>query len=196
MTDTATPATEVRRSSTIVLRYPQFEDGPAYLQLRRENEDHLAPWEPITPPGIDAFGRLAFAALLKNARTERRNGLLITHAHDDTILGAVNINEMVYGSFESAYLGYWLGAQHTGHGHMTRALRLAVDFAFLDLGLHRLEANIMPHNIPSLATIKRVGFSREGYSPRYLRIAGKWEDHERWALTREDWESSSVRQEG
>ena len=187
MTLRSESAPEVRRSPSVVLRYPRIEDGPEYLRLRRDNATYLAPWEPATPPAIDPFGPAAFVALLNQARTERRHGLLVTAARDDTIMGALNINEIVHGCFQSAYLGYWLGSEYVGHGHMTEALRLGLDFAFRDLALHRVEANIMPRNGRSLATIQRVGFSREGYSPRYLRIAGQWEDHERWALTREDW---------
>ncbi len=196
MTDPTPLPSEIRRSLTVVLRYPRVEDGPEYLRLRRDNTRHLAPWEPATPPGVNPFGPAAFAALLSRSRTDRRHGLLVTGTGDDVIMGALNINEVVHGCFQSAYLGYWLGASFTGQGHMTEALRLGLDYAFRDLGLHRLEANIMPHNRRSLATIERLSFVREGYSPRYLRIAGKWEDHERWALTREDWETSAPRQGG
>jgi len=70
---------------------------------------------------------------------------------------------------------------------MTEALQLALRRAFMVLGLHRVEANIMPANLASIALVKRAGFQREGYSARYLKIAGRWADHERWALTVEDW---------
>ena len=65
---------------------------------------------------------------------------------------------------------------------MTEALRAAIGYAFGDLGLHRLKANIQPENIASIALVRRLGFQREGFSPRYLRINGEWRDHERWAL--------------
>ena len=71
---------------------------------------------------------------------------------------------------------------------MTDALPLVLDHAFGALGLHRVEANIMPTNRPSLALVRRAGFRREGLSPRYLKIAGRWRDHERWALLAEDWQ--------
>ena len=73
---------------------------------------------------------------------------------------------------------------------MTEALRLAMRHAFRVLKLHRVEANIQPTNRPSIAVVKRLGFRREGYSRRYLKISGRWRDHERWAILKEDWNFS------
>src|SRR5665213_526988 len=103
------------------------------------------------------------------------------------LAGVINISEIVRASFRSAFLGYYGFAPHDGHGYMTRGLRAVVNKAFRSLRLHRLEANIQPSNGRSRDLVKRLGFKLEGYSPRYLQIAAKWRDHERWALTREDW---------
>jgi len=70
---------------------------------------------------------------------------------------------------------------------MTEAIALMLRHAFVDLKLHRLEANIQPGNVPSIALVKRGGFVKEGYSRRYLKICGRWRDHERWAILVEDW---------
>jgi ribosomal-protein-alanine N-acetyltransferase len=67
---------------------------------------------------------------------------------------------------------------------------------FRDLRLHRVEANIQPHNAPSIALVRRAGFTREGYSPRYLKVAGRWRDHERWALTVETWKALQAKRRG
>lgn len=103
------------------------------------------------------------------------------------LAGVININEIVRGGFRSAYLGYYAFVPHDGAGHMRRGLELVLSRAFRKYKLHRLEANIQPGNARSIALVKRLGFRQEGYSPRYLRISGKWRDHERWALTIEDW---------
>ena len=122
-------------------------------------------------------------------RTRRPDfaGLLVRRIDDDAILGAIEISQVVRGAFRSAYLGYQVGAPYARQGYMTEALGLALAYAFGPVGLHRVEANIQPANVPSIALVRRLGFTREGYSRRYLKICGRWRDHERWALLVEDW---------
>jgi ribosomal-protein-alanine N-acetyltransferase len=102
------------------------------------------------------------------------------------LCGVINLSELVRGSFQSAYLGYYALTPHAGKGYMTAGLELVIARAFGELGLHRLEANIQPQNERSIALVHRAGFRLEGLSARYLRIAGRWRDHERWAITVED----------
>ena len=102
-------------------------------------------------------------------------------------MGSIALSQIVYGGVHSAYVGYQIGAEFSGHGYMTEALRLVLRHAFLKLKLHRLEANIQPENVASLALVKRAGFTKEGYSRRYLKICGRWRDHERWAILVDDW---------
>jgi [ribosomal protein S5]-alanine N-acetyltransferase len=109
------------------------------------------------------------------------------------LAGVINVTEIVRGSFRSAYLGYYAFLPHDGAGNMTTGLRLVIHRAFRKYGLHRLEANIQPQNSRSIALVKRLGFRLEGISPRYLKISGRWRDHERWALTVEDWKARTVR---
>ena len=91
------------------------------------------------------------------------------------------------GAFNSAFVGYYAFAPFAGGGYMSEAFTLALDFAFRDLKLHRVEANVQPHNRRSLALAERLGFEREGYSRRYVKIAGRWRDHVRFAMLAEDW---------
>ena len=107
------------------------------------------------------------------------------------LAGVINISEIVRGSFRSGYLGYYAFVPHNGQGYMTAGLRAVLRNAFKKLRLHRLEANIQPDNESSRRMVQRLGFRLEGFSPRYLKIAGKWRDHERWALTIEEWKANS-----
>jgi len=102
------------------------------------------------------------------------------------LCGVMNLSEVVRGSFQSAYLGYYALAPHAGKGFMSAGLSLVLDLAFGELGLHRLEANIQPKNLRSIELVKRAGFRCEGVSLRYPKIAGRWRDHERWAITAEE----------
>ena len=94
----------------------------------------------------------------------------------------VNVSEIVHGSLRSAYLGYYAFVPHAGRGLMREGLALVIRDSFRRLRLHRLEANIQPGNTASRALVRRLGFRREGYSPGYLKIGGRWRDHERWAV--------------
>ena len=129
----------------------------------------------------------AYAAYLKRFDGERSVGFLVCLRDGGDLVGAVNVTEIIRGRLRSAFLGYSGNVAHAGKGLMTEGVLLVVAHAFTKLKLHRIEANIQPGNRASIALAKRCGFRKEGFSPRYLKLAGRWRDHERWALTVEDW---------
>jgi len=104
------------------------------------------------------------------------------HADTGVLVGYVEVTQVVLGTFCSGYLGYYAFAGHERQGLMTEALQQVIRHMFRQLGLHRLEASIQPGNRASIALVRACGFRKEGFSPRYLKIAGRWRDHERWAL--------------
>ncbi len=120
-------------------------------------------------------------------------GFLVCLRASGEIVGVVNLNEVVRGCFESAYLGYYAFSPHAGRGYMTEGLALVVAHAFLERKLHRLEANIQPRNAASIRLVRRLGFHKEGLSPRYLKILGRWQDHERWAILAEEWRGTRTK---
>jgi ribosomal-protein-alanine N-acetyltransferase len=105
------------------------------------------------------------------------------------LAGVVNVSEIVRGAFCSAYLGYYAFVPNDGCGYMRAGLAKAIGLLFGKYRLHRLEANIQPENARSIALVRGLGFTCEGYSSRYLKIGGRWRDHERWALRSELWRS-------
>jgi ribosomal-protein-alanine N-acetyltransferase len=115
-------------------------------------------------------------------RAPGHHAFLVCTRDGGALVGVFNISNVVMGLFRSAYLGYYAFAGHERQGLMREGLRAVVRHAFNKLKLHRLEANIQPGNAPSIALALACGFSLEGYSPRYLKIAGRWRDHERWAI--------------
>lgn len=102
-------------------------------------------------------------------------------------IGCVHLNEIVRGALESSYMAYFVFEPFAQRGWMRAIMAEVIGYAFDRHGLHRLEANIQPANEPSRALVRRLGFRLEGFSPRYLKIGGVWRDHERYALTIEDW---------
>lgn len=116
----------------------------------------------------------------RNGTTD--DGFLVCDAGSGRIAGLINLNVITRGALQSAYLGYGIGAAYARRGYMTAGLKLVTAYAFREMGLHRLEANIQPDNFASIALVRKCRFHREGFSPRYLKIADQWRDHERWAL--------------
>ena len=127
-----------------------------------------------------------FSENLKRFRSQSHIGYWVCTEQGE-LAGVINISEIVRGRFCSGYLGYYALAPHNGQGYMKRGLAAVLSEAFGKHRLHRLEANIQPDNEASRNLVKRLGFRLEGFSPRYLKIAGRWRDHERWALTAEEW---------
>ncbi len=135
----------------------------------------------------------SFDRYLERSRHPNCACLLVCRRADHAIVGSFTISEIVRGIFKSGYLGYHVFAPFAASGYMAAAVPLVLQHAFSTLKLHRLEANIQPSNRRSIALVRRAGFSREGFSPRYLRICGRWRDHERWALLADDWKRARRR---
>jgi ribosomal-protein-alanine N-acetyltransferase len=146
--------------------------------LIRANQDSRAYHVPWVEPFIDDAG---FDAWFARSMTGPNVGLVTREITSARVVGVVNISDIVLGAFRGAYLGYYGMAWCAGRGLMTEAVGLAVRYVFDTLGLHRVEVNIQPGNAHSIALVRRLGFTREGFSPRYLHIDGDWRDHEQWA---------------
>ena len=183
------PTRAVRAGALVYLRYPTPRDRGEFMALKRASRRFLAPWEATPTDGTDMFSPAVFDRLLKTRRGPFNHRFLICLRGEPRgcIVGQNSLGNIVRGAFQSCYVGYWIGAAHTRRGYTTEALRLAVDFAFRTLELHRVEANIVPRNRPSKGLVKKLGFRYEGTAKRYLSINHRWEDHEHWAITREEW---------
>lgn len=179
-----------RRGGTIYLRPARRADRDEVLRLHRAS---LPFYRGLVMPPVT--GR-QWAAYLARRRRPDSPGFLICRTADGAIVGGINVNEIVRGVFRSGYLGYQIGAPYARRGYMTEALALVLRRAFGPLRLHRVEAKIQPGNRASIALVRRAGFRHEGLSRRYLKIGGRWRDHERWALTVEEWRPRRTRRAG
>ncbi len=181
--------TTTRRGHRAYLRAPLASDATEFLAAAKASRRLHGAWvqAPSTRARYLAFIRRFGGLTAGNELAATHMGLLVCRCEDDAIVGVFNIGEIVRGHFNSAYLGYYGFAPHAGSGYMSEGLELVLQVAFRVLKLHRVEANVQPTNRRSLALVRRAGFVREGYSPRYVRIAGRWRDHVRMALLVEDW---------
>ena len=165
----------------IYLRGPETSDLEELTTLNRAS---LRLHQGLVSPPRDQAG---FKSFLEFSQRADCKSFLICRLDDESIVGSITLSQIFMRGFRSAYLGYYIGEPYANRGYMKEAMKLVLAYAFDNLKLHRLEANIQPGNIASIALVKRAGFSQEGYSRRYLKISGRWRDHERWAILAEDW---------
>lgn len=160
-----------------VIRPVCAADEAAFVAAALASRKLHRPW--VQPP-CDAE---AFSHHLARFDGVAHHGFVVEA--DGELAGAITLSNIVMGAFRSGYLGHYAFAGFEGRGLTTHGLNVVVRHAFQNLGLHRVEANIQPRNAASIALVKRCGFELEGYSPKYLKIGGRWRDHERWARVKD-----------
>ncbi len=149
----------------------------------RRSQRFQRPW--VDPPTTDA----EYDRLLERQATDEFEGFLLLRRADDEFVGMCNISQIFRGNLKSAYIGFGAVAGFARQGYMREGIGLVLNRAFGPLRLHRLEANIQPANEASRSLVRSLGFTLEGLSERYLKIGGRWRDHERWAIRAETWRS-------
>jgi ribosomal-protein-alanine N-acetyltransferase len=173
------PARPLIRTQNLILRAPLAGDYSAWVSLRMESREFLTPWEPVWTE--DDLTRASFRLRVKRASreiaTDEAYSLFVLDSRSEALLGGLTLGLVRRGVAQACTLGYWMGQRHAGKGHMTEAVRGALEFAFSELALHRVEAACLPHNEPSRRLLERVGFKHEGEARGYLRINGVWADH-------------------
>ena len=162
-------------------------DAEELLAALVRNRTFLQPFEPLRAEShFTLAGQLSSLAELENARAAGTTHAFAIRGAGGDLVGGLSLSQVFRRAFQSCYLGYWVGEEHNGRGYATVAVGLAVTYALDDLGLHRVQANVMTKNPRSARVLERNGFRREGLALRYLQIAGRWEDHHMYAITTED----------
>lgn len=151
-----------------------------YLAFLKRNENFHKPWvhHSIDPKYYGHY--------LKRIKRGVAQGCFIFDLKTDALVGVININNIQLGAMSMASLGYYGDESYAGRGYMTEGMGLVLRYAVENIGLHRIEANIQPKNIASKKLVRRLGFKKEGFSPKYMEIGGKWCDHERWTILDEE----------
>ena len=168
-------------SERVLIRPANLADEETFLAAVEQSRSLHHPW--VQPPNTPS----AFREYLSKRDVPRGAAFFVWLEKPQRLAGVVNLDEIVRGCFHSAYLGYYAFSPYAGRGLMQKGLSQVITYAFGKLKLHRLEANIQPGNAASKALVKKLGFRREGFSRRYLKINGRWRDHERWAILSEEW---------
>jgi ribosomal-protein-alanine N-acetyltransferase len=166
----------------VTTRLIGIEDAPLLAELVQVNREFLAPWEPIRPDEYFTVDgqRRAIEDVLKQYNQQ----ITLPHVilENGEIVGRVTLSNIVRGPFQSCHLGFWVSAACNGRGLATGAVEQIKREAFLGIGLHRIEAGTLLHNVRSQRVLERNGFVRFGVAPRYLNIAGRWQDHAMYQL--------------
>lgn len=165
----------------VYLSDPNAESMKQFLGKVNDSRGLHDPW--VSPPSDES----EYAGYIERTRKENQRSFFV-RLESGELVGVININEIVRGCFQSGYLGFYAFSGYEGRGLMSEGLRLVIRYAFNNLKLHRLEANIQAENIKSILCVRRQHFRHEGVSLNYLKIKGEWRNHERFAMTTEDYE--------
>jgi ribosomal-protein-alanine N-acetyltransferase len=185
--------TPVLEGPHVVLRAPRARDYDDWYALRRKSRDFLRPFEPRWTEAD--LNRRAYRLRLNRGRQEALAGtdyaffLFEKTPADEILVGGLTISNVRRRAAQFGTLGYWMGSDFAGRGLMTEAVGVLMPYFFETLGLHRLQAAFLPHNVASRRVLEKNGFREEGYAENYLQIDGRWADHVLFALTRERWDS-------
>lgn len=177
----------VLKTDRLTLRALAPEDAAKLLRYAEENREWLAPWEPAHPRSY--FTLEGQRNILLQCMDDRRQGsgvlLGVFENGGDTgeLKGRLSIAGIIRGIWQNGFVGYSVAGCVAGKGYMTEALQRVVLYGFADLGLHRLQASIIPRNAASLRVLEKCRFRYEGRALRYLKINEVWEDHDIFALT-------------
>lgn len=178
----------VLEGKDIFLRLLVQADANALLEVYSQEQDFLRPWEPARDSDFYTVVCMQniIQALNEGSRDDEAYSFGIFLRNTRQLIGRITLSSVARGVSQSANLGYFLAQAYNGRGYMTEAVRLMLDFAFREIGLHRVQAGTMLQNYGSQRVLEKAGFRREGLALRYLKINGKWEDHYLFAITGEE----------
>jgi ribosomal-protein-alanine N-acetyltransferase len=168
-------------------------DFDQWQAVRERSREWLEPWEPLADPTSPdpATDPEAFKARCGAWERQRHFDTAYGYGmflHDGLFIGEVSLGSVQRGPFQSAFVGYWVDAEHAGQGYVPEGVAVILRHGFEELGLHRIEAAIVPRNTASRRVMDKLGLREEGLAERFLQIRGVWEDHVRYAITVEEWD--------
>lgn len=159
--------------------------------LLTEDRDWLEPWE-ATTPGLRTVVNAGWMISSLKSQARRGTGLGFVILYENVVVGQLNVANIQHGSVSSATIGYWISRAAAGKNITPTAVALAIDYLMDDLGLHRIEIDIRPENLPSLRVVEKLSLRLEGIKERFIHIDGAWRDHKVFAITAEEKSGSMI----
>lgn len=179
------------QSERVLIRPLHIEEADTLLAFRLRNREFFRPYEPKL---FDSHFTLETQqVIIKREQLAWQNetayhfGIFLKETNE--LIGKLGLFTVVRGAWQNANLGYSMDQNCNGKGYMSEAVTLTLRFAFDKLGLHRIQAPVMPHNTGSIRVLEKNGFRFEGLAKRYIEVNGVWEDHNIYAITQEEWQS-------
>lgn len=182
-------APQPRHSGRVAIRAIKRSDAKQLRALLRDNREWLQPWEATFPGGGGAEpGSVSVLPIIKAMQAQQRKGSAITFmiTLDSVVVGQLSLSDISGGALRSASIGYWVAKDVAGQGVTTQAVAMAIDYAFTELHLHRIEICVRPENAASLRVVQKLGLRYEGRRERYIHISGAWRDHDCFGVTAEE----------
>lgn len=170
----------ILQTERLELQPPDPSIDSHMLAYMLRNQAFLQEWDPLRTADyytLETQQSLIMSDLLQMESGQLSKFCIYKRGAPHRMIGTVALSNIVRGVFQSCHLGYRLDQEEVNKGYMTEAVSRVISYAFDELKLHRIEANIMPRNTSSLKVVERLGFCPEGVARKYLRINGKWEDH-------------------
>jgi [ribosomal protein S5]-alanine N-acetyltransferase len=177
-----------KKGINIFIRPYMLDDVESMLSFEQENKEFFRDFSPLQK---DDFYTIQ-AQSERVERTKRRMendeyyafGVFLNDTNE--LIGNISLSDVIRGPLQCCYIGYSLSKKYNGRGYTTEAVNLAVEYAFEELKLHRVEAGVMLHNIASMRVLEKAGFHKEGIFLKNVKINGKWEDHQHYAIINPD----------
>ena len=184
------PGNAVECGKRVYIVHPATRDADEFIDAAKRSKS-LYKGVGSPPDDVDTY-----RTYLERSNRDDRACFLVRRLEHNALVGTINLGEIVRFNLQCATVGYNAFLPHAGCGYMTEGLQLVLKHAFGSLKLHRVEAGIQPENVRSIALVKRCGFECEGLSRRLVKVGGRWRDHERWSILKEDWQAQRRRKRG
>lgn len=187
------PSHKPLESERLFLRLPLPSDWVPWFYLRERSRPFLEPWEPRWPS--EKLTKNDYYRRLSNYYKKQRLGMGVYHhiilKETNELVGGLNLLHIMRGALQCASLGYWVGQEFHSNGFMTEAIQTVLPHAYETMGLHRVQAAVIPINEPSVKVLRKCHFVEEGTARKYVKINGRWQDHKIFSLAREEWMDAS-----